>query len=152
MAVMIGIVLSMNIYHLLERHVGNTSNNSNLSQLVEGSNGSCSNDKNNNIQHQFKNNKKGSISKYIYMSPLLAILSSGCISCSSWLGLWVVSSVASVTGIWAATAFSSFLSEYHIPIRLITLALLTWGFLSVNKEINRSPQCRIVSIQHDVRE
>jgi hypothetical protein len=143
MAVMIGIVLSMNIYYLLECRIGNNaSNSSNFSQFVEGTN-----DKNKNIQNQnFKNIKKGFISKYIYMLPVPAIVSSACISCSSSLGLWVITSVASVTGIGAATAFSSFLSEYQIPIRLVILALLTWGFVSINKEISRSPQCRIVSI------
>ena len=72
------------------------------------------------------------------ISPLLAILSTGCISCSSSFGLWIVTSIASVTGLGTATTFASFLSEYQTHINLITLALLGWSFVSINKQINKN--------------
>ena len=50
---------------------------------------------------------------YLSISSLLTILSTGCISCSSSFGLWIVTSIASVIGFGTATAFASFLSEHQ---------------------------------------
>ena len=69
------------------------------------------------------------------MSPTLAIFSTGCISCSSSLGLLTLTSMSSIVGIGTATTFASFISEYQFPIRLVTLRILGWSFVSINKAI-----------------
>lgn len=44
--------------------------------------------------------------------------------------------MSSIAGIGTATTFASFISEYQTPIRLVTLAILGWSFVSINKEIS----------------
>lgn len=91
------------------------------------------------------NNKQNSIF-YTSISPLLALLSTGCISCSSSFGLWIVTSISSIMGLGTATAFASFISEYQFSIRLITLALVGWSFVSINKAIEtNNSRCSLVN-------
>ena len=53
--------------------------------------------------------------------------------------------MSSIVGVGTATAFASFISEYQIPINLITLALLGWSFVSINKEINNNSYYPVVN-------
>ncbi len=98
------------------------------------------NDSHNRIcRINLKNNKNKKSSLYsIYVSPLLAIFSTGYKSCSSSLRLVTLSSMSSIVGVGITTAFASLMTEYQFPIRLITLAILEWSFVSINRAINNN--------------
>ncbi len=128
-SVFIGLVVSMNIYHLFRNY-------HNLPNKIGNSSNGCSICKINLRNHNKNQKNKNNNSLFsLYISPLLAMLSTGCISCSSSFGLLTLTSMSSIIGISAATAFASFISEYQTPIRLLTLALLGWSFVSINKSI-----------------
>ncbi|MGE5635081.1 MAG: hypothetical protein ACM3VV_07595 [Deltaproteobacteria bacterium] len=114
----------MNIYYIFNKY-------NNSFNRIGNSNSIC--------KINIRNNNKNKNSLYsLYISPILAILSTGCISCSSSLGLLTLTSISSIVGVGTATAFASFISEYQIPIRLVTLAILGWSFVSINKAIDNS--------------
>ena len=124
-SVFIGLVVSMNMYYIFKHSTTNKI----------GSNSVCIiNIRNEENKKNKKMKMKNSIYS-LYLSPILAILSTGCISCSSSLGLLTVTFIASIMGVGTATAFASFISEYQIPIQGLTLALLGWSFVSINKAI-----------------
>jgi hypothetical protein len=62
----------------------------------------------------------------------VSVLSSTCASCSS-LGLLLVS-VFGGTGV----AASSFLSNYQTPLRVLSIALLTWALFSISNKLTSS--------------
>ena len=122
MAAMIGITMSMNIYFLAHsRRINN------------------------------KEKKKKSLTPLVSASSILAVTSSACISCSSSLGILIVSTIGGSLGV----AVSSFMLEYQFPIRLITLGLLVWVFVSsssaINKKIIGIRQCNVTNLQQQTR-
>ena len=72
-----------------------------------------------------------------FSGSTLSVLLSTCASCSS-LGFLLVSTFGGV-GVTAST----FLSNYQIPLRFVSVALLIWALYSVSKKLTTS--CRIKS-------
>ena len=68
----------------------------------------------------------------LFSGSSLSIISSTCASCSS-IGFLLISTFGGV----GVTA-SAFLSNYQIPLRLISLLLLIWAYYSVTKMLTRS--------------
>jgi len=83
----------------------------------------------------FKNTKMKIKTGSFFSGSSLAVLSSTCASCSS-LGFFLVS-ILGAAGITAST----FLSNYQIPLRLLSIGLLAWAYYSVSRELMKS--CRI---------
>jgi hypothetical protein len=67
-----------------------------------------------------------------FSSSTISVLSSTCASCSS-LGFLLVSTFGGV-GVTAST----FLSNYQIPLRIASIALLIWAFYSISSKLTRS--------------
>lgn len=67
-----------------------------------------------------------------FSGSTLGVLSSTCASCSS-LGFLVVSTFGGV-GVTAST----FLSNYQIPLRIVSVALLIWALYSISKKLSTS--------------
>jgi hypothetical protein len=72
-----------------------------------------------------------------FSGSTLSVLSSTCASCSS-LGFLLVSTFGGL-GVTAST----FLSNYQIPLRIVSVALLIWALYSVSNKLTTS--CRIKS-------
>jgi hypothetical protein len=68
----------------------------------------------------------------------ISVISSACASCSS-IGLLLVSTLGGI-GISALT----FLSNYQIPLRLVSIILLIWAYYSISNKLTKS--CIINSI------
>jgi hypothetical protein len=62
----------------------------------------------------------------------LSVLSSTCASCSS-LGFLLVSTFGGV-----GIAASTLLSNYQIPLRIVSIALLIWALYSISNKLTRS--------------
>jgi hypothetical protein len=67
-----------------------------------------------------------------FSGSTLSVISSTCASCSS-LGFLLVSTFGGV-GITAST----FLSNYQIPLRIISIALLMWALYSISNKLTKS--------------
>jgi hypothetical protein len=128
-SIFVGLVVTMNVNMIFRNH-----NNNNKSVMHFGF-----------VNDKSKKKEKTKTSYYLYLSSLLAIISTGCLGCSSALGLWIFTFLAGIMGITASTSVSSFLSEYQTPIKIITLGFLIWAFISINKEINNGYHCNIVN-------
>jgi hypothetical protein len=124
-SILIGLVISMNLYFIF--------NNYNTIDKFTRARNKCKI----NIRNNNKKENKNSLYS-LSISPILAIFLTGCISCSSSLGLFTITSIASILGVGTATAFTSFMSEYQFPIRMVTLGILVWSFGSINKSITNS--------------
>ena len=72
-----------------------------------------------------------------FSGSTLSVLSSTCASCSS-LGFLLVSTFGGV-GVTAST----FVSNYQIPLRIVSIALLVWALYSVSNKLTTG--CRIKS-------
>jgi hypothetical protein len=70
-----------------------------------------------------------------FSGSTIGVLSSTCASCSS-LGFLLVSILGS-----AGMAFSTFLSNYQAPLRIVSIALLLWAYFSISIRLTKS--CRI---------
>ena len=68
----------------------------------------------------------------LFSGSSLSIISSTCASCSS-IGFLLISTFGGV-----GVTVSAFLSNYQIPLRLISLVLLIWAYYSVTKTLTRS--------------
>jgi hypothetical protein len=77
------------------------------------------------------------IAASFFSGSTLSVLSSTCASCSS-LGFVLVSTFGGL-GVTAST----FLSNYQIPLRIISVALLIWALYSISNKLTRG--CRIKS-------
>jgi hypothetical protein len=71
----------------------------------------------------------------------IGILSSTCASCSS-LGFLLVSTLGG-----AGITLSTILSNYQIPLRLLSIALLVWAYYSVSIRLTRG--CKMVHSESD---
>src|ERR671918_364939 len=71
----------------------------------------------------------------------IGVLSSTCASCSS-LGFLLVSTLGG-----AGITLSTILSNYQIPIRLLSIALLVWAYYSVSIRLTRG--CKMVYSESD---
>ena len=67
-----------------------------------------------------------------FSGSALGVLSSTCASCSS-IGFLLVSTFGGV----GVTA-SAFLSNYQIPLRILSIALLVWALYSISNKLNKS--------------
>ncbi len=70
-----------------------------------------------------------------FSSSSLSVISSTCASCSS-LGFLLVSTLGG-----AGVTASAFLSNYQIPLRILSIALLIWAYYSVSNKLTKS--CKI---------
>jgi hypothetical protein len=73
----------------------------------------------------------------LFSGSSLSIISSTCASCSS-IGFLLISTFGGV-----GVSASAFLSNYQIPLRLISLVLLIWAYYSVTKTLTRGSSCII---------
>src|SRR6266487_5674503 len=67
-----------------------------------------------------------------FSGSTLSVLTSTCASCSS-IGFLLVSTFGGV----GVTA-SAFLSNYQIPLRILSIALLVWALYSISNKLNKS--------------
>jgi hypothetical protein len=68
----------------------------------------------------------------LFSGSSLSVITSACASCSS-LGFFLISTFGSV-GVLAST----FLSNYQVPLRLVSMGLLLWATYSVSKRLAAS--------------
>jgi hypothetical protein len=95
-AILLGIMVSMNIYVLRHSHRSST----NLTSFFSGS--------------------------------TISVISSTCASCSS-LGFLLVSTLGG-----AGVTASTILSNYQIPLRIVSIALLIWAFYSTSNKLTKN--------------
>src|SRR5215831_9985558 len=67
----------------------------------------------------------------LFSGSILGIASSACASCSS-IGFLIISTLGGV-GIFA----TDFLTNYQIPLRLVSIAILLWALYSVHNKITK---------------
>jgi len=72
---------------------------------------------------------KSKISASLFSGPALGIVSGACVSCSSLA--FVLASVFGAAGV----ATSAFLTNYQIPLRLVSIGLLIWSYYSINQKL-----------------
>ena len=77
----------------------------------------------------FKNTRTKLKTASFFSGSTLGVLSSTCASCSS-LGFLLVSTLGA-----AGVTASSFLSNYQIPLRLLSIGLLAWAYYSVSRQL-----------------
>lgn len=77
----------------------------------------------------FKNSKRKIKTASFFSGSSLGVLSSTCASCSS-LGFLLVSTLGA-----AGVTASSFLSNYQIPLRLLSIGLLAWAYYSASRQL-----------------
>ena len=128
-SILIGLVVTMNMYRIFRNQ------NKNKSSVIHS-------EFTKNISKEKDKKKNG---HYIYLSSILSIISTGCLSCSSSLGLWIFTFLTGIIGTTASTTVVSFLSEYQIALRMLSLGLVIWAFLSINNEINNNYYCKITN-------
>jgi len=80
----------------------------------------------------FKNTRMKIKTASFFSGSSLGVLSSTCASCSS-LGFLLVSTLGA-----AGVTASSFLSNYQIPLRLLSIGLLAWAYYSVSRGLMKS--------------
>ena len=80
----------------------------------------------------FKNTRTKIKTASFFYGSTLGALSSTCASCSS-LGFLLVSTLGA-----AGVTASSFLSNYQIPLRLLSIGLLAWAYYSVSRQLMNS--------------
>jgi hypothetical protein len=67
----------------------------------------------------------------LFSGSAIGVISSTCVSCSS-AGLLLVSTFGSL-----GIAASSFLSNYQIPLRLLSMVLLIWALCSICRNLTK---------------
>ncbi len=72
---------------------------------------------------------KSKIGASLFSGPALGIVSGACVSCSSLA--FVLASVFGAAGV----ATSAFLTNYQIPLRLVSIGLLIWAYYSVSLKL-----------------
>jgi hypothetical protein len=82
------------------------------------------------IRHQTKGLRKGILS--LFSGSSLGIISSTCASCSS-LGFLLISTFGGL-GLTASTI----LTDYQTPLRMVSVILLVWTYLSTSKKLTSS--------------
>lgn len=80
----------------------------------------------------FKNTRTKLKTASFFSGSTLGVLSSTCASCSS-LGFLLVSTLGA-----AGVTASSLLSNYQIPLRLLSIGLLAWAYYSVSRQLMNS--------------
>jgi hypothetical protein len=76
-------------------------------------------------------NSKIKLDRSLFSGSILGIISSACASCSS-IGFLIISTLGGV-GIFA----TDFLTNYQIPLRIVSIAILLWALYSVSNKIMR---------------
>ena len=88
-----------------------------------------------------KNKKKiSSTAASIFSGSSLGLLSTVCASCSSSLGFILLSLFGSGLGV----TVSNFLSNYQLPLRIVSVGILLWSYYSIRKSLT-TKTCPIVS-------
>jgi hypothetical protein len=72
---------------------------------------------------------KSKIGASFFSGPALGVVSGACVSCSPLA--FVLASVFGTAGV----ATSAFLTNYQIPLRLVSIGLLIWAYYSVNRKL-----------------
>lgn len=72
---------------------------------------------------------RSKIDASLFSGPALGIVSGACVSCSSFA--FILVSVFGAAGV----ATSAFLTNYQIPLRLVSIGLLIWAYYSVNRKL-----------------
>jgi hypothetical protein len=76
-------------------------------------------------------NSKIKLDRSLFSGSILGIASSACASCSS-IGFLIISTLGGF-GIFA----TDFLTNYQIPLRIVSIAILLWALYSVHNKITR---------------
>ncbi|PWU79182.1 MAG: hypothetical protein DLM72_18840 [Candidatus Nitrosopolaris wilkensis] len=80
----------------------------------------------------------------LFSGSSLGVLSSLCASCTPTLGSFFVYLFGSGAGV----GISSFLSIYQLPLRIVSIMILIWGYYSVSRQITNSfdttASCRVL--------
>ena len=80
----------------------------------------------------------------LFSASSLSVLSSTCASCSS-LGFVLISTFGGV-----GVSVSAFLTNYQIPLRVISVLLLIWAYYTIGKKLNES--CIINNVSTEAKE
>jgi hypothetical protein len=80
----------------------------------------------------FRNSKIKLSRASLFSGSSISVVSSACASCSS-LGFFLVSTFGS-----AGLLASTIMSNYQIPLRLLSVGLLVWALYSVSKKLTKS--------------
>lgn len=80
----------------------------------------------------FRNSKVKLSRGSLFSGSSISVISSTCASCSS-LGFFLVSTFGS-----AGLLASTIMSNYQIPLRLLSVGLLVWALYSVSKKLTKS--------------
>ena len=84
------------------------------------------------LRHLGKRLRRISTATSFFSGSTISVLSSTCASCSS-LGFLLVSTFGGV-GVTASTV----LSNYQIPLRLLSIALLIWAYYSIGSKLTKT--------------
>jgi hypothetical protein len=79
-----------------------------------------------------RNSKQKIDAASLFSGSSIGVLSSTCASCSS-LGFFLISALGA-TGVTA----SAFLSNYQMPLRLLSIALLIWAYYTISIKLTKS--------------
>jgi hypothetical protein len=109
---LLGVVISMNIYALRQRR--------------------------HSLNNEGKKIGTTSTAASLFSGSSLGILSTACASCSSSLGFVLLSVFGSGLGV----TLSTFLSNYQIPLHIVSVAILLWSYYSISKSIVAEGRCR----------
>ena len=79
----------------------------------------------------------------LFSGSTISVVSSTCASCSSSIGFLLISTFGGV-----GVATSTFLSNYQIPLRILSILLLVWALYSICNKLQKS--CTIMSNKQKV--
>jgi hypothetical protein len=82
----------------------------------------------------------------LFSGSSISVISSTCTSCSS-LGFFLVSTFGS-----AGLLASTIMSNYQIPLRLLSVGLLVWALYSVSKKLTKSCTVAMIRAQKKANE
>jgi hypothetical protein len=122
-SILLGMVISMSVYAFKHHHHSDI--------------------KNGNNKDNKNNNRMSTTTASLFSGSSLSLFSAVCTSCSTILP----SILLSIFGTTAGATIDMFLSNYHTPLRIMSVAILIWSYYSVSKIIFLSTEkrCQIVN-------
>ena len=127
---LVGVVLSVNVYYY-RHYILRGQTKKKKKEKKENNN-------NSNIDHVKVVGGSRPSSLLFSATTIFSLFSSTCASCSS-----VVPFILSIVGAGATggAMISSFLLIYHIPLRIISIAILVWTFYLMSKKLTDTTVC-----------
>ena len=121
-SILVGIVVSMNVYYY-RHHIFKYQKKKNETN-------------NNNKDHVKVLDRSPSV--LFSATTIFSLFSSTCASCSSIVPFFLSILGAGATG---GAMISSFLIIYHIPLRIVSIAILVWTFYLMSKKLTSTTVC-----------